>query len=1055
MADLRYGVRLTADGSVLVSEAGKAEQAIKKIGAEAEKSSVAASKFGAALGAFAAAGAIALGALVKQTISTAAALDDLSESTGSSVEALSALGNSMAVSGVDFGTFQVLTNKLAVALSGVDDEGGKAAKALAALGVKSKDPAVAMKELALALDKYADGANKAALMTDIFGRGAAQYTGAMKDLARDSEQAATITTNFAAEAEALQKELAKARIEVEALAVSISGPLVSAFTSLLQMGRTAGVAGIFAWAGITPEDQQNVRAELDKTDAKIRTLKETIAALSSDSVAAKINRLLSPEDLAAANAQLATMQARYAELLRLSNASFSSDSRVDRPDAPSGPSGSTTKVKKAADTWNEFAAAIKRVHDNAENWAKTELEIIKQQETLNKAIADGNTSMAVYVDKQSEAVRTYDEQTTAIGKTAEELNALELARQAEIRDMRLLAGWGEDAIRIYDEWAAAIGRRNQALSGEEAKASEKRFVEDWKRSAQQIGDGLTDALLNAAESGRDFFKSLARDLYSMFSNLVLRPIIQGVMAPIAGGAASMLYGGGAGAQGMGGNGPGSLAQNYAGGYIKDQLVGYGTNAYTSAVGSGMFGSAAAAYVSPYAATAAYGGAAAEIMGGAGGLAAGGAVMEGMAALAAAAPYIAAVVAVAYALYEAFGQEPGGPKLGGYAASGAITPWDRAEHFTPNQLDASLQPVVDAWVKGVGESVAALGGTAGAYGYDLGIDKDPNGQAANRLGIRASVGGKQVYNYWSGDDALGRDDATLQSAIELESKRALVAALRASDLPASIAAVFNTVAPESMSSGAVDNLMAFASAMKAAIDSVSGDVLADATTAWESAQDSSIDRLRTMGEEVVRLSGAMDGSTASMQELASASQTYRQAVAQVLIAIRQVAQQAQQMQGSLVQSIQNWGMTPGQSFNYWTGIANQQALGLATATSPEQVNAIATSTYGAISEAFNALPEDLKEQYRPALLEFLGEFGEGVSQALTNIQSQTIGDTANPFAAVNTALGNAATKFDGAATTQASAATKIDIAADKLTGAVDKFVGALPIQVEAVVVDHLV
>ncbi len=149
----------------------------------------------------------------------------------------------MAISGVDFGTFQTLTNKLAVGLSGVDEEGGKAAKALAALGVQSRDPATAMRELALKLDQYADGANKAALLTAIFGRGAAQYAGALKDLAQDTAQAATITTDFAAEAEKLQKEMARAKIEIDALAVTIAGPLTTAVSEFREPAANAGDRG--------------------------------------------------------------------------------------------------------------------------------------------------------------------------------------------------------------------------------------------------------------------------------------------------------------------------------------------------------------------------------------------------------------------------------------------------------------------------------------------------------------------------------------------------------------------------------------------------------------------------------------------------------------------------------------------------------------------------------------------------------------------------------------------------------------------------------------------
>jgi methyl-accepting chemotaxis protein len=391
-----------------------------------------------------------------------------------------------------------------------------------------------------------------------------------------------------------------------------------------------------------------------------------------------------------------------------------------------------------------------------------------------------------------------------------------------------------------------------------------------------------------------------------------------------------------------------------------------------------------------------------------------------------------------------------------AAAGNITPWNRTDqftaggfqpgHFTPDAMDATIQPLVDAWVTGVGRTVEALGGTAGSYGFDLGVDKDPNGQAANRLGIRANVNGRQVYNYWSGNDALGRDDATLQAAMELESKRALLAALQASDLPAQIANVFDNLAANSATAAQIDNLMLFGSAMKSIIDSISGDVLADATQQWNDLNKTSTQRLSDMGAEVIRLANATDGSTESMQALAGATSTFRNAVQQVLVAIRQVAQQAEQMQASLVEGILTSQMTPGQRFNYFIGAANTAALGLSTASSPEDVQAIAAQVYAAIDSAFGALPDDLRGTYTQPLLDFLSEFGAGVNEALTNIQGDTLDQTTSPFAAAEQALNAAGDKFTGAASKTESAAQVLSNAADRISDAVDSFVGSLPIPV---------
>lgn len=1005
------------------------------------------------------AGAVSVGAIAawaEDVIAAASALDDLADATGSTVESLSKLSNIAKVSGADFGTIDAAIKKLAVGMAGVDGETSKAGKALAALGINTRDPAQAMEQLAHTFAQFQDGPEKAAYAVAIFGKAGASLLPVLKDIADNARVTGTVTGEMAKEAEKLEKAMRSLSVQAGGFKQSLLGEIVPALNEWIDSTLKARDSGL-GWfksldLGTTYADRlvpriEALAASIEKAKANLRT------DSGFDGILGWLKT--SPEELAAMNREMAVLLGMLAKAQQGQNADRTDRYLMGQQGAPAGylaklptppSSDDTSKVKKAADTWSEFSAAIKAAYENALNWEIAGQQIAKQQEDIAAAIADSNTAMALYVDAQLQAVRGYDEQTRAIGATEQELSDLELARQAEIRDLRLLAGWGDDAVRIYDEWAAAIGRRNDKLADDAGRKAERQFAADWARTAEQIGDQLTDSFMRAAESGRDFFKSLAADLARMFSQLVLRPIVQGVLAPLAGGITSSLYGGGASASGLGSGGMGNYLQT---GQSLFNLGGASASAYGAGVGFATSGIGSSLGLSAAFTDVAAGGAFAtsSVMTGAG---------SALAGLAAAAPYIAAVVAVAYALYQAFGQQPGGPKVGGYAASGAITPWNRTDqftnggfqagHFTPDGMDAALKPVVDSWVQGTAATIRALGGSAVGVGFDLGIDKDPNGDAANRLGIRATVGGRQVYNYFSGDSALGRDDSTLQSAIELESKRALVAALKASDLPASIAAVFDTVTPESMSSGAIDNLMAFGAAMKSIIDSISGDVLTDATKIWTDAQRDSSERLRDMGNEVVRLAGAVDGSTESMQALSAASQTYRQVVVQVLVAINSVAQQAEAMQASLVESITTYGMTPGQSFEYNIANANRIALGLGSATSAEDVGAIADSTYQAISNAFGALPDDLKATYAPALLEFLSEFGSGVEQALTNVRNATTAGTESPFAAAQSALDGAAGKFDTSATVMGAAANTLDAAANRLSDAVDSFVSSLPIPV---------
>jgi len=1031
--NLEYGIRITADGSVVVSEAGKAKQALKRIGAEAEKSSAVASKFGLAVGAAAAAGAAAFTGLIKRTVDTAAAFDDLSESTGSTVENLSSLANSMAVSGVDMGTFTSLMNKLAVGLSGVDDEGGKAGKALAALGVQSKDPATAMKELAVSLDKYADGANKAALLTAIFGRGAAQYAGVLKDLARDTEMAATVTTDFAAEAENLQKEMARARIEVEALAVSIAGPLTTAVSSFLKMTRESGWSGFFAWLGLSSEDQANADQALAETQDKIARLQKMREELSIDTITNKVNNLLFG-DIADIDKQLAVLQARASMLQSIANATTSYITGLNgdnRPDAPKPPSAEhTTKVKKAADTWNEMAAAVRRAYENALNWELAGQKIEDQLNAISAAYAEAyvkeRDAYEAQLDKSQEAMRglvvTMEQEVELLGLSNSQRRLAIALRELEASGIE----------RESAEYAQLEERIRAAIGAEETYA----VAESWAQVSASIRDDLTDAFMRAAASGRDFFKSLAASLVNMFSNLVLRPIIQGIVAPVAGSITGALgFSGNAAASGGGSLGGGSLGGI---GNLGSLFGGFGSLGSGASISIGNIGSLGFLEGS-LANFANIGG---QLASGASGI---------MPAIGMAMPYIAAVAGIGMLVKGILDSNRGGPKSGGFAASGlvgALSNSDGGRWFTPNSADSAMQDLTKGLMTSYAQIIASLGGS-GRAGFALGYDTDPQGTAPNRLHAGAFVGGQSVYDAALGD--LGRDDAALQAALELESKRALLAALQASELPQQIAAVFNSVAASGASSETIDNLLAFGSAMKTVVDSIGGSVVDDARLAWERSQRSSVEVLRDMGAEVIRLANNMDGSTASMQALASATGDYRAAVVQTLVAIKQIEQDVAAMFGATRNSLEEFGLTPEELYDRYRRDADEAAALLASATDPASVQKLSERINNDINAAFNALGDDGKGQQRDPLLTYLNGIDALAASKLAALSASIGSSTTDPFAAANSALDGAAGKFAAAAGVQADAASTLERAAAKIDAAASRFETAVSTPMQAYVV----
>jgi hypothetical protein len=141
--------------------------------------------------------------------------------------------------------------------------------------------------------------------------------------------------------------------------------------------------------------------------------------------------------------------------------------------------------------------------------------------------------MANSVGAAEDAIRAYEEQTDAIGKTVDALAELEIARAAEIRDMRLMAGMGNDAVALYDKQVAAIRRRLAVQTSQDAKQAAQGIADEFTQQSDSITNSLTDALLRGFESGKDFAENFVATLKNMFNTLILRPIIQAIVAPVA------------------------------------------------------------------------------------------------------------------------------------------------------------------------------------------------------------------------------------------------------------------------------------------------------------------------------------------------------------------------------------------------------------------------------------------------------------------------------------------------------------------------------------------
>ncbi len=166
-------------------------------------------------------------------------LDDMAQRTGASVESLSKLQKIAAIFGADFGTVGTALANLNKGLSGADEESSKTRKALAFLGISARnsagqlrEPGELMIDIAKRLQHYKDGAGKAALANDLFGKSGRELLPYMGDVSESIDDVSATSKEAVAQATALQDKMGMLRERSKELFTDIVVAGLPAMTNL-------------------------------------------------------------------------------------------------------------------------------------------------------------------------------------------------------------------------------------------------------------------------------------------------------------------------------------------------------------------------------------------------------------------------------------------------------------------------------------------------------------------------------------------------------------------------------------------------------------------------------------------------------------------------------------------------------------------------------------------------------------------------------------------------------------------------------------------------------
>ncbi|TWI65167.1 uncharacterized protein DUF4214 [Pseudoduganella lurida] len=453
---------------------------------------------------------------VSRSIDNLATLDDLNQKTGASVESLSKLQQVAGQFDHDFGSVDSALTKLAKGMAGVDEDSSKTNKALKALGLSAKDsagnlrdPSEVMVDVAKKLQGYEDGAAKAALMNDLFGKSGVELLPFLNDAADSFDQMAGRTKESAQQAALFQDQMNRMKSGVRELATDITVAALPAMNDLLgaiidvgkendtlKSGDVAswaddlglGMARVVDVAKIIPRLLSAVGGSFKSVWADIKLANTMMdyaspagwgkALASGKSPVAEIKNALAARNqvVEEANQQLVDLwnkpanETEQAYLKRL-------EARNSKK-AAADPSPDRRKLDyRAGGTDPAAAAAVsaaKSAYDTLNKTVRERLAIAEQEVASGRALSESEKEIAkLQRDRADGTVEMTDAQAAEIIGNLQQLDTLTRASAA-----------GKEVQKLYDDIAKA-SRDKVAAAVEDADANE-RLASTFGKSKAEI-----------------------------------------------------------------------------------------------------------------------------------------------------------------------------------------------------------------------------------------------------------------------------------------------------------------------------------------------------------------------------------------------------------------------------------------------------------------------------------------------------------------------------------------------------------------------------------------
>lgn len=513
---------------------------------------------------------------IRSTASELDALAKASQGAGVTVEALSGLRFAAELSGIAARDMDRALAVLSKRLSDAAKGSGEAAAAFSNLGIDPSQFTSADQALGVLADKFAqlpDGVRKSTLAAQVFGEelGArfipflnAGAAGLADMLAEAERLGIVIDTNLAKDAERFNDELSRMNRQLEAITVTLAGPIISRLADVLQFYRAftsvqglgSGLASGAATAALAFGDLEtairSVGEDLAEADEQVRAIAQRLQNPGANPrLVADLRR-----QLESAREDAERLSAVYASLQRLQLRDLPDPFNPPQPPAARADPAAQAESRQSAQRLSDGQRLIQQLQSRLDAMndltavEQLSLDIARERVALTPAERAQAESIAERIDAmraEAEMQRIIsDAQRTAAAEEAQAAADRQAAVAALARDAEQFKDFADplrDIFRQVDRVQEALAEGlitqdvadanvERILASRDALADVAEQTDAARQQMDQVQFTFESAFESAifgAEKFSDALKGLLIDLAKLIvRQQVLKPLFEGV-----------------------------------------------------------------------------------------------------------------------------------------------------------------------------------------------------------------------------------------------------------------------------------------------------------------------------------------------------------------------------------------------------------------------------------------------------------------------------------------------------------------------------------------------